>query len=182
MIYLSQLRIMKKKALFRKDMNRETLLQRVRDNKGIIYKVCNSYCRTPHEREDLAQEIMYQLLRSAERYDSSFTFTTWMYRVALNVAISFYRKHKHTQDQTTLTTAHEQLREEQANPELERNIQLLQQFIEELKELDKALMILYLESRPYSEISDIVGISESNVGTRISRIKEKLKQQFSNID
>jgi len=160
-------------------MNRDTLLQEIRDNQGIIFKVCNSYCSNPHEREDLAQEIMYQLLRSGDRYNGSFKFTTWMYRVALNVAISFYRKNRNSQQQDHLSESHEQLSDESSDPELEKNIQLLQQFISALKELDKALMILYLESKPYSEIAEIMGISESNVGTRISRIREKLKQQFS---
>lgn len=162
-------------------MKRELLLQQIRDNQGIIFKVCNSYCSNPHERDDLAQEIIYQLLRSGEKYDSSFRFTTWMYRVALNVAISFYRKNRNNREQSLLTESHEQIRDDAANPELENNILLLQQFISELKELDRALMILYLESRSYSEIADILGISETNVGTRLSRIKEKLKQQFSTI-
>jgi RNA polymerase sigma-70 factor (ECF subfamily) len=162
-------------------MKRELLLQQIRDNQGIIFKVCNSYCSNPHERDDLAQEIIYQLLRSGEKYDSSFRFTTWMYRVALNVAISFYRKNRNNREQSSLTESHEQIRDDAANPELENNILLLQRFISELKELDKALMILYLESRSYSEIADILGISETNVGTRLSRIKEKLKQQFSSI-
>lgn len=162
-------------------MKRELLLQQIRDNQGIIFKVCNSYCSNPHERDDLAQEIIYQLLRSGEKYDSSFRFTTWMYRVALNVAISFYRKNRNNREQSLLTESHEQIRDNTTNPELENNILLLQQFINELKELDKALMILYLESRSYSEIADILGISETNVGTRLSRIREKLKQQFSSI-
>lgn len=162
-------------------MNRETLLQQITENQGIIFKICNSYCNNPHEREDLAQEIMYQLLRSGDRYDNSYRFTTWMYRVALNVAISFYRKNRNSKAQTSLTESHEQLTDDASNPELEKNILLLQQFINELKELDKALMILYLESKAYSEIAEIVGISETNVGTRISRIREKLKQQFSSL-
>lgn len=162
-------------------MKRELLLQQIRDNQGIIFKVCNSYCSNPHERDDLAQEIIYQLLRSGEKYDSSFRFTTWMYRVALNVAISFYRKNRNNREQSLLTESHEQIRDDTTNPELENNILQLQQFINELKELDKALMILYLESRSYSEIADILGISETNVGTRLSRIREKLKQQFSSI-
>jgi RNA polymerase sigma factor (sigma-70 family) len=105
-----------------------------------------------------------------------------MYRVALNVAISFYRKSKND-NKVTLVDEHEDYEDnnEQAI-RLEDNISILQQFIDELKELDKALMLLYLESKSYKEITEIIGISETNVATRISRIKEKLKQRFSNIN
>ncbi|MEO6813468.1 MAG: sigma-70 family RNA polymerase sigma factor [Ginsengibacter sp.] len=160
----------------------DELLGKIKDNKGIIYKIVNSYCSNKNERDDLAQEILYQLFRSYTGYKSELKFTTWMYRVALNVAISFYRKTK-SRSIETFVEQHKDLEDnnEQAN-QLENNISLLQQFINELKELDKALMLLYLESRPYKEIAEILGITETNVATKISRVKEKLKQKFSKIN
>lgn len=106
-----------------------------------------------------------------------------MYRVALNVAITFYRKTKTSEAIIQLgepDTEIEDSREDSS--ELEKNKNLLQQFISELKELDKALMILYLEEKTYSEMSEILGITETNVATRISRIKDKLKQRFSTLN
>jgi RNA polymerase sigma factor (sigma-70 family) len=152
----------------------------VNDNRGIIFKVCNSYCSNKADIEDLAQEIIYQLWKSYKSYKPSYKFTTWMYRIALNTAISFYRKVKKSHSTISLE---EHLIEMEDNNEASsittQNIDLLQQFINELKELDKALMILYLEEKTYKEIAEIIGITETNVATKIGRIKEKLKQKFS---
>jgi RNA polymerase sigma factor (sigma-70 family) len=158
----------------------EALAALVEEHKGILFKICNSYCSNEAEREDLAQEITYQLLRSYERYDEGYKFTTWMYRVALNVAISFYRKNKRNEPHVPLEALSTEPANDTTDASLEEKIAALYRFIGELKELDKALMILYLEEKPYSEIAEILGISESNAGTRIGRIKEKLKQRFLN--
>jgi RNA polymerase sigma-70 factor (ECF subfamily) len=158
-------------------------LLQLETHKLIIYKICNSYCKNSSDRDDLAQEITYQLWRSFTHFDGSVKFSTWMYRVALNVAITFYRKTKRTGSMIQLVeTIQEPEDKKEENTELEKNITALQQFINELKELDKALMILYLEEKKYIEIADILGITETNVATRISRIKDKLKLQFSTIN
>ena len=103
-----------------------------------------------------------------------------MYRVALNVAISFYRKQKQVPSPLPYTENLENLPDNADNSnQTEANIILLQQFISELRELDRALMLLYLEAKSYAEIADIMGITETNVATKISRIKEKLKQKFA---
>ena len=163
--------------------NKEDLLHLVQDNKGIIFKICNSYCHNKNDREDLAQEIVYQLWRSGKNFNPDHKFSTWMYRVALNVAISFYRKEKRSEPTLSLDEYLIDIEDTGGeSAEMEDNINRLQQFINELKELDRALMILYLESKNYKEIGDILGISETNVATKISRIKEKLKQKFSYIN
>lgn len=160
----------------------EELLKKINDNKGIIYKICNSYCSNKDDKEDLAQEIVYQLLKSYQSFNKEYKFSTWMYRVALNVAISFYRKTK-TGSIVEFVDVHTDKGDDNDHSvQLENNIVILHQFINELKELDKALMILYLESRSYKEISEIIGITETNVATRISRIKETLKQKFSKLN
>ena len=154
-------------------------LERIKDNEGIIYKICNSYCSNKADREDLGQEIIYQLLKSYSTFNDTNKFSTWMYRVALNVAISFYRKRK-TGDVITLVEKQEDKEDDNKHAvHLENNITRMHQFISELKELDKALMILYLESKNYKEIAEILGITETNVATKISRIKEILRQKFS---
>lgn len=159
--------------------NKDAFFQLMEQNKGIIIKICNSYCRNKDDRQDLAQEMIYQLWKSGNSFDPDYKFSTWMYRVSLNVAISFYRsnKNKHA---VALDEWHINIEDSpDESGEKEHTIRLLQQFISEMKELDKAMILLWSESRSYKEIAEIVGISETNVATKISRLKEKLKQQFA---
>jgi RNA polymerase sigma-70 factor (ECF subfamily) len=163
--------------------NEEAFVRLIRNNKGILYKICHSYCRNKDDREDLMQEMIYQLWRSGHQFDANYKFSTWMYRIALNVAISFYRRQTRSGVRITfggdLHLMEAELEDKaDDNEELEEKIDLLQRFISELGELDKALMILYLEERPYREIAEILGITETNVATRLSRIRERLKKQF----
>ncbi|MEP7238788.1 MAG: sigma-70 family RNA polymerase sigma factor, partial [Ferruginibacter sp.] len=158
-------------------------LKLIEEHKLIIYKICNSYCKNVSDRDDLAQEISYQLWRSFNHFNGSVKFSTWMYRVALNVAITFYRKTKTGEAIIQLAEPDTEIEDKKENTvDLEKNINTLKQFINELKELEKALMILYLEEKSYNEIAEITGITESNVATRISRIKDKLKQKFSTLN
>lgn len=157
----------------------EEFLKLIEDNKAIIYKICNSYCSNSSDRQDLAQEIIYQLWKSGKSFNGEHKFSTWMYRVALNVAISFYRKQKTNNQEISVTEHNLEIADtDDGRNAKEENINRLQQFINELKELDRALMILYLEEKSYKEISEILGITETNVATKIGRIKEKLKQKF----
>ena len=163
--------------------NDKEFINLIQENKRIIYKICNSYCRNKDDREDLAQEIIFQLWKSWSGFNPDYKFSTWMFRIALNVAISFYRKEKKS-GSTILMGEHlfEVADDAQSTNETENNLKLLQQFISELNELDKALMILYLEEKSYKEISEILGITETNISTKVNRIKEKLKQKFSLIN
>jgi RNA polymerase sigma factor (sigma-70 family) len=157
-------------------------LQLIQENKAIIYKICRSYCANRDDRDDLAQEIIYQLWKSGNRFDYSYKFSTWMYRVALNVAISFYRKGKKHSHIIPLEMSHQDMEEDLPDDvHSKENIYLLHRCIAELKALDKALILLYFEEKPYKEIADIIGISETNVATKLNRIKEKIKQQLLTI-
>ncbi|MCF0074280.1 sigma-70 family RNA polymerase sigma factor [Dyadobacter sp. CY261] len=151
-------------------------------NKGIIYKVANAYCRDKESRKDLVQEITLQLWLAFPKYDEQFMLTTWIYRIALNVSISFFRKqvsrdkinHPLTDEILTLMADGEQL-------DVDSDLIMLHEFIRQLKELDRALMLLYLEGRSQSEIADILGITASNVSTKVGRIKEQLRQKFTSL-
>lgn len=151
-------------------------------NKGIIYKVANSYCRNIEDRKDLVQEIIFQLWKSFDKYDDNFKYSTWMYRISLNVAISFYRK-ENTRKRISnpLTEEIMNFTDNSSFEDKESDLGLLQQVILQLKDLDKALMLLYLEEKSHKEISQIIGISETNVATKINRIKIVLKQKFNQI-
>src|SRR5580700_5056398 len=147
------------------------------EHKRILYKVCHSYCRNRDDGEDLAQEIIIQLWRSFGKFDERYRFSTWMYRIALNVAISFYRRENRRtryviSDEERLLEA---IDETKTQPE---EIRLLYEFIEVLDPLNKALVLLYLDGNNYQEIAVVLGISETNVATKISRLKSKMKQEF----
>lgn len=160
----------------------EQFLSVVQANRGIIYKVANSYCIDVEDRKDLVQEIIVQLWRSFDNYKDEYKYSTWIYRIALNTAISFYRKEnrrRHVSTQLSDTVI--DFVDTTGAGEIEENIGFLQQFINELKELDKALMLLYLEEKSQKEIGEIMGISASNVATKVGRIKNILKQKFSTI-
>ncbi len=160
---------------------KDDFLKLISENKGIIIKICNSYCNNKTDREDLAQEIIYTLWKGGKTFNSDFKFSTWMYRVALNVAISFYRVNKKLKNNISLTETDIEIEDKIFDATTsEENLNLLQQKIAALKELDKALIILYFEEKSYKEIAEIIGITETNVATKVSRIKERLKQDITN--
>ncbi|WP_245999686.1 RNA polymerase sigma factor [Paraflavitalea soli] len=161
--------------------NTETFLAVIEANKGIIYKVANSYCSHADNKKDLIQEIMIQLWLSFHKYNEQYSITTWMYRIALNVSISFYRK-ENRRDAINHPLPEEMLYlpEDEAGG-TEAAISQLYKFIRELKEMDRAIMLLYLEGSSQQEIADILGLSLTNVSTKVSRIKQQLKKEFSNI-
>jgi RNA polymerase sigma factor (sigma-70 family) len=153
----------------------------IEQHKGILFKVARVYCPNENDREDLIQEMMIQIWQSIPKYNDQFKLSTWLYRISLNVAISFYRKN--TSRANRFTVLNEQVTEilTEDKSESEQQLKLLEQFIYELKEIDKALMMLYLEDKSHNEIAEILGISVSNVGTKIGRIKDKLKTRFSQL-
>ncbi len=155
------------------------------DHKKIIYKIVNSYCHNKEDRKDLEQEIIIQLWNSYEKYDARYKYSTWMYRIALNVAISFYRKEKRkpvSYDYHNENLIFSIEDDSESETDVDTNIKILQGFINSLNELNKALMLLYLEEKSHEEIAEIMGISKSNVGTKISRIKLKLIEEFKKIE
>ena len=160
----------------------DLFLSLVQSNKGIFYKVANSYCKNIEDRKDLIQEIIIQLWKSFDDYDDQFKYSTWMYRISLNVAISFYRKEKSRRRiSNPFTEGIINFTDDDNLKDKESDLGILQQMILELKDLDKALMLLYLEEKSHKEISHIIGISETNVATKINRIKNVLKQKFTQI-
>lgn len=163
--------------------NREDLfLAVIEQNKGIIYKIASSFNKNADDKKDLAQEIILQLWRSFPNFNEESKISTWMYRVALNVAITFYRKERKKNELITRMPESPINWINEEPQDAEGDLKLLQQFINELPELDRALMLLYLEEKPGKEIGEILGITETNVRTKTNRIKEKLKQKFSTIN
>ncbi len=158
----------------------ERFIAMLNSNKGIVYKIANGYCKNEENRKDLIQEIILQMWIAFPKYNQQFAITTWMYTIALNVSISFYRKETRRQSLNQTIPADVLIWEQETdNTRLADGLKSLQEFISSLAELEKALLILYLDENPQQEIADILGISVSNVSTKINRLKEKLKQKLS---
>lgn len=152
--------------------------QILEQHKGILLKVARAYCQNEEDRQDLLQEMMIHIWKSLPRYDNTFAMTTWLYRISLNVAISFYRKNTQKQHLGKQPFNEQLSIYEDTNSEKQEQLNLLEQFIAELNDLDKALILLYLEDKSHAEIAEIMDLSVSNVGTKVGRIKEKLKNKF----
>jgi RNA polymerase sigma-70 factor (ECF subfamily) len=151
------------------------------EHRRIVSKVAGLYSRNGADRDDLVQEISAQLWRSFGGYDEARAkFSTWMYRIALNVAISQARRWPEADRFEPLETHHlETVGGGEGIAEPDERLTALYAFIGRLDALSRALILLYLEDRSYAEMADILGISETNVATKISRIKQKLRGQMT---
>jgi len=164
------------------DVEKEKFTEIIKEHQKLIYKICHSYCFNSESRKDLQQEILIQLWKSFSKYDGRVKISTFIYRIAINTAISFYRndckysKRKTDLDETVISLA-------DTNTEINKdeNLQILHDFIRQLNEMDKALILLYLEGYKHKEMSEVLGLSETNVATKINRIKSMLKNNFNNL-
>ena len=154
------------------------LLQR---HRGIVYKVAGTYARGTEDREDLAQEIAAGLWRAWPRYDPARSFSTWMYRVALNVGISHLRGDGRRRRHMVPFDAalHEDAAAATVDHEHDQHLRLLHGFIATLDPLNRALLLLYLEERSAREIGEVLGMSESSVTTRVSRLKQRIRDHVA---
>jgi len=142
------------------------------ENQGIIYKVCKMYRNSPADQEDLFQETVLQLWKAFPNFRNDSKVSTWMYRIALNTAIAIFRKNK------VELTFKENLPNDSishSTDETSENEERMFEAIRTLNQAERAIIALFLEDYPYKEIAEIIGITENNVGVKISRIKEKLK-------
>jgi RNA polymerase sigma factor (sigma-70 family) len=159
--------------------SRDAFVDRIDRHRGILLKVAGAFSRNPVDREDLLQEITVALWRAHDRFDARSSFSTWMYRVAMNVAISFQRSETR---KSRLVPADNSLFETIAQPRDEPaddRLALIRELIRRLDPPNRALMLLYLDDYPYAEIAKILGISETNVATKIGRIKDRLKRDLA---
>lgn len=156
----------------------------IEQHTGILYKVANNYCRNYEDRPDLVQEMIFQLWRSYHSFDGRVSASTWVYKIAFNVAISFYR-HKKTQLENVAPLESleiDLITIDEADNSKSDNLQILSRLIKEFDELNRALMLLYLDGYSHQEIAQVLGISTSNVATKITRLKKILTEKFKNLD
>ncbi|WP_276391152.1 RNA polymerase sigma factor [Eudoraea chungangensis] len=159
-------------------MNKELehkFVTELEDNQNIVHKVCSLYTSNRDAHNDLFQEITIQLWRAYPKFRGESKFSTWMYRVALNTAITLYRKSKRrikTQDYDSVIF---KIKSDDYDPTQEQQLQLMYKAVRQLGDIDKALVFLYLEDKDYKEISETLGISEVNARVKMNRIKTKLR-------
>jgi RNA polymerase sigma factor (sigma-70 family) len=149
-------------------------------NRRLIFKVAHTYGRGPADVEDLAQEIAAQSWRAFRTYDPARSFSTWLYRIALNVAISWLRVEA---PRRQASVSFEEGLHDAAVSEVfdaDDGVHILRGFIASQPRLDRALLFLYLEERPYTEIAEILGITPTNVTTKINRLKQRLRDYAEN--
>mgnify|MGYP000622156663 CR=1 FL=1 len=144
----------------------------IQQNLGRIHYIAMRYCQS-QDKDDLVQEIMIQLWRSFDSFKGDCHISTWLYRVALNTALSYARKHKKQPDKVELNASHEK-----ATSGNQCQGDLLQDYLNALNDTDAALLILYLDDIPVNQIADIIGISANATSARISRIKQFLESTF----
>lgn len=141
----------------------------------IVHKVCNLYMDRHSDREDLFQEITLQAWKAYGNFRGDAKFSTWLYRVALNTAITFFRKEKRKPDIYSTDSVPE--RTEDAYDPIEEQVKAMYAAIGELSKIDKAIVMLYLEDYSYNEIGEMMGITANNVAVKMNRIKTKLKEE-----
>jgi RNA polymerase sigma-70 factor, ECF subfamily len=147
----------------------------IRDNELLIYKVCRIYAYTEADRQDLFQEIVIQLWKAFPKFKSQSKFSTWLYRVALNTAISGLRRQKDFIDSYEPATLPQQIVDD-TSLEAEEQLKLLYKAIEQLNQVEKAIVMLYMDDKSYEEMEEILGMSQGNLRVKMNRIKEKLRQ------
>ncbi len=166
--------------------------RRLEEHRGIVFKLAHAWCPAVAEgaagedRDDLVQEICLQLWRAYPGYDPGRKFSTWMYRVALNTAISFARRARSRRRplQPLESVPEAALRPvgapaAEVTPETDDRLARLEHALRELPELDRALVLLHLDERSHREIAEILGLSESNVGTKLNRLKDRLRRMLT---
>lgn len=145
------------------------------ENQNIIHKVCRVYTNNADAHNDLFQEITIQLWKAYPKFRGDAKFSTWMYRVALNTAITLYRKSKRRISTSDISDIHYKLESQEYDGEIEEQMALLYKAIHQLSDIEKALILLFLEDKPYKEIAELMGITEVNARVKVNRIKTKLK-------
>ena len=145
----------------------------VKENQGLIIKVARMYTNTPDDQQDLFQEIVLQLWRSYDTFKGNSKISTWMYRVALNTAITLFRKTTRTIKTDELADFHQPIDDE--NDENQQQIALLYKVIKMLGDIDRAIVMMYLDDVPYKDIAENIGITEVNARVKMNRLKKTLK-------
>lgn len=154
------------------DLLAKQFSEQISNHVGILHKICRTYKKDQDDRADLFQEIVYNAWKSYPKFEGRSKFSTWLYRVALNTALYQNRKDRFFGKTTDIDLVHNVIT---AEPK-DESTELLWMAINRLNELEKSIVVLYLEELPYKEISDITGLTENNIAVKLTRIKSKMKK------
>jgi len=157
-----------------KDLEHSFVTQ-LEENQNIVHKICRLYTNDSDSHNDLFQEITIQLWKAFPKFRGDSKFSTWMYRVALNTAITLYRKSKRSIKTQDFEAVSFKITAEAYDNTVEEQLKLMYSAVKDLNDIDKALVFLYLEDKNYKEISETLGITEVNARVKMNRIKEKLR-------
>ncbi|MEB0261309.1 MULTISPECIES: sigma-70 family RNA polymerase sigma factor [unclassified Mucilaginibacter] len=150
-------------------------IQLIEEHKALLFKICRIYQDDSTDRDDLMQEMILQLWLAFDSFEGKSKFSTWMYRVALNTAILFFKKQKRRPDTEQLPEKLDHLEAEGTDTLKDEQLTLFYKAVQQLNKVEKALIFLYMEDEPYEDIAVNLGISEVNVRVRLNRTKNKLK-------
>ncbi|OPC00698.1 RNA polymerase subunit sigma-70 [Elizabethkingia meningoseptica] len=159
-------------------LKEKEFLEKIEKHRGMIFKVSKMYLENQEDREDLFQEIILQLWKSYQDFEGKSLFSTWLYRVSLNTAITFIKRDKKRTDNGVLYETID-IEDDQSNHK-EQQIEFLYKAVQELNPIEKALIFLFLEGQNHKQISENMGISEVNARVKLNRTKEKLQQIIKN--
>lgn len=153
----------------------KSFVEQLQKHQNIVHKVCRLYTNNQDAHNDLFQEITIQLWRAYPKFRGDSKFSTWMYRVGLNTAITLYRKRKRRIKTTEFENVQFKIKAEPYDDTEEQQLKLLYEAVHQLNDIEKALVFLYLEDKDYREISQTLGISEVNARVKMNRVKKKLR-------
>jgi len=154
----------------------ETFAKQLKTHELMVYKICRLYGKSEDDQKDLFQEIVIQLWKAFPKFRGESKFSTWLYRIGINVAITQYRKHRNRIYETDIESLKFELPADELSLEQEEQLQQMYSAISQLNDIEKAIVMLYLEDKSYDEMEEIMGISNGNLRVRMNRIKEKLRQ------
>ena len=142
---------------------------------AIIIKICRAYTNNQQDFEDYYQEVCLQIWRSKDNFKHQSEWSTWIYKLSLNVCLTYLKKAKNSQQHFVSDSLPEELIEDSQNFS-EQSIDQLYRAIRQLSEIDRGVILLYLEEKPYQEIAEIIGSNANNIGVRVKRIKQRLNK------
>ncbi len=162
-----------------KSDSEHNFVELLQKHQNIVHKICRIYSDNEHSHKDLFQEISIQLWKAFPKFRGDSKFSTWMYRVGLNTAITLYRKSLRTIKSQPIESVAYKLSYQDYDDTKDQQLKLIYAAVKKLNDIDKGIIFLYLENKNYKEISDTLGISEVNARVRMNRIKTKLKTQLN---
>ena len=151
-------------------------LRLISEHEGLIHKICHVYAADALAKQDLFQEIVIQLWKSFENFRNESKISTWMYRVALNTALTEKRRNKTKVSISFLGSLKDDKAQENVVDGYEENLNILYDAISKLTEVEKAIVMLYLDDKSYEEMEEVLGISQATLRVKMNRVKEKLRQ------